>query len=296
MLSKRALTERKDNLLCRLSDCDICPRNCHVNRQKGERGICSTGRHAQVSSYNLHFGEEPPISGFRGSGTIFFTHCNLKCCFCQNYPISQLGHGREVSSPELAEIMLRLQEKGAHNINFVTPTHVIPQIIEALEIARERGFCLPLVYNSGGYDKVETLKLMEGIIDIYMPDAKYYDEKKSEKYSSAPDYFRVNQEALLEMHRQVGELVLNKEGIATRGLLIRHLVLPENISSSREILEFISKRISPETYLSIMAQYHPAHTAVKYHELNRRITRKEYQQVLDWADEFGLHQGYRQEI
>ncbi len=192
--------------------------------------------------------------------------------------------------------MLRLQEKGAHNINFVTPTHVIPQIIEALEIARERGFCLPLVYNSGGYDKVETLKLMEGIIDIYMPDAKYYDEKKSEKYSSAPDYFRVNQEALLEMHRQVGELVLNKEGIATRGLLIRHLVLPENISSSREILEFISKRISPETYLSIMAQYHPAHTAVKYHELNRRITRKEYQQVLDWADEFGLHQGYRQEI
>ena len=259
-----------------------------------ERGFCEAGKRVAVSSYNLHFGEEPPISGYRGSGTIFFTHCNLRCCFCQNYPISQLGNGQEVEISELAKMMVKLQKLGAHNINFVTPTHFVPQIVEALELAVREGLNIPLVYNSGGYDSVETLKLLDGVVDIYMPDAKYSNSQSAQTYSRAADYFEVNKKALLEMHRQVGDLKMDKEGIAKQGLLIRHLVMPEDIVGSRGVLEFIARNISQNTYMSIMAQYHPAHLAFEFPELSRKISKTEYDAVLKMADELGLERGWRQ--
>lgn len=288
-----------------LESCTICPRNCKVNRLKNELGFCKIGKNPKVSSYNLHFGEEPPVSGYNGSGTIFFTGCNLKCVFCQNYPISQLNHGNEISIKKLAEIMIYLQKQNAHNINFVTPTHVIPQILEGLVTAKKDGLKIPIVYNSGGYEKVDTLKLLNGIVDIYMPDAKYSDNKMAEKYSNAPDYWEYNKQVLKEMHRQVGELQV-KNGIATKGLLIRHLVLPENIAGSEKVFKFISEEISKKTYMSIMAQYHPAafneprlrraNHADDFDELTRKITEKEYNAALKSADDYGLTRGWRQEL
>jgi len=292
---KGILGKRSEELNVLLENCRICPRNCQVNRLKDEKGFCGAGRGVVVSSYNLHFGEEPPISGHRGSGTIFFTHCNLRCCFCQNYPISQLGNGRDVEISDLAKMMLKLQDLGAHNINFVTPTHFVPQIVEALELAAGNGLRIPLVYNSGGYDSRDTLLLLDGIIDIYMPDAKYSDPNSARTYSRASDYFEVNRKALLEMYRQVGDLKMDREGIAMKGLLIRHLVMPQDIAGSREVLEFIAKKISKNTYMSIMAQYHPAHLAFEFPELSRRITKKEYDVVLKIADELGLERGWRQD-
>ncbi len=288
------LKKRKEELNKLLKKCQLCPRKCLVNRLRNEKGFCGAGKRVAVSSYNLHFGEEPPISGYRGSGTIFFTHCNLRCCFCQNYPISQLGNGREVEISQLAKMMLKLQELGAHNINFVTPTHFVPQIVEALEPAVREGLKIPLVYNSGGYDSEETLKLLEGIVDIYMPDAKYSNPDSARKYSTADDYFAVNKKALLEMHRQVGDLEMDGEGIARQGLLIRHLVMPEDVVGSRRVLEFITGNISQNTYMSIMAQYHPAHMAFEFPELSRRISQIEYDAVLKIADELGLERGWRQ--
>ena len=293
---KGFLRKRREELDKLLQDCHLCPRLCRANRWEDEKGFCGAGRRAVVSSYNLHFGEEPPISGYRGSGTIFFTHCNLRCCFCQNYPISQLGNGQEVEAGEVARMMVRLQKLGAHNINFVTPTHFVPQIVEALELAIKDGLKIPLVYNSGGYDSLETLQLLDGIVDIYMPDAKYSDPESGRKYSRAADYFEVNKKALLEMHRQVGDLKMDKEGIAKRGMLVRHLVLPEDIAGSRKVLEFIARSISQDTYMSIMAQYHPAHLAFEFPELSRRISKKEYDAVLKIADELGLERGWRQEL
>ncbi len=293
---KTILEERRRQLFKELENCRICPRKCGINRIKDAKGYCRTGRFALVSSYNLHFGEEPPISGSNGSGTIFFTNCNLHCKFCQNYPISQLGHGNEIDAIGLSDIMLELQSRGAHNINFVTPTHVVPQIVEALCIAVEKGLEIPLVYNSGGYDSRETLKLLEGIIDIYMPDAKYGSEESAKKYSDAPNYFNINRDALEEMHNQVGDLKCNSNGIAFRGLLIRHLVLPHNIAGSKKVLSFIAKDISKKTYMSIMAQYHPAYHAYDYIELSRRPLLEEYQEVLDWADLLGLRSGWRQDF
>lgn len=281
-----------DNLL---EKCTLCPRQCKVNRLKNEKGFCQVGKNPVISSFNLHFGEEPPISGYRGSGTIFFTRCNLHCVFCQNYPISQLGHGKEISVEELSQIMLKLQKEGAHNINLVTPTHFVPQIIAAYYLAGEN-LHLPLVYNCGGYESQETLKLLEGIVDIFMPDAKYSDDKMALKYSNAPNYWQINKLALKEMFRQVGELKINDKGIATRGLLVRHLVLPENLAGSQEILHFIAKEISQDTYMSIMAQYHPAHLAYQFSELSHKITKKDYKKVLEIADREGLHRGWRQEI
>lgn len=278
-----------------LSKCSVCPRNCNVNRLKNELGFCKIGRNPKISAYNLHFGEEPPISGVHGSGTIFFTGCNLRCVFCQNYPISQLCNGNEITVEKLAGIMVALQNQNADNINLVTPTHVMPQIIEAVLLAKNKGLKIPIVYNSGGYEKVETLKLLKGIIDIYMPDAKYSDDNISEKYSSAKNYWGVTKETLKEMHGQVGNLQI-KNGIATKGLLIRHLVLPENIAGSRKVFKFIAKKISPKTYMSIMAQYHPANKTGDFPELQRKITDKEYQKVLYWADELGLVNGWRQEL
>ncbi|MFB0526237.1 MAG: radical SAM protein [bacterium] len=288
------LEKRKEELYKLLEKCRLCPRKCLVNRLQDEKGFCGAGKRVAVSSYNLHFGEEPPISGYRGSGTIFFTHCNLRCCFCQNYPISHLGNGQEVEISQLAKMMVKLQKLGAHNINFVTPTHFVPQIVEALELAIREGLNIPLVYNSGGYDSVETLKLLDGVVDVYMPDAKYSNPQSARTYSRADDYFEVNKKALLEMHRQVGDLKMDKEGIARQGLLIRHLVMPEDVVGSRKVLEFIAKNISQNTYMSIMAQYHPAHLAFEFPELSRRISKREYDAVLKTADELGLERGWRQ--
>ncbi|MGD2279372.1 MAG: radical SAM protein [Candidatus Omnitrophota bacterium] len=285
------LEKIKDALLKKMESCDLCPRNCRVNRLKGELGFCKTGRNALVSSYNLHFGEEPPLAGRGGSGTIFFTWCNLGCIYCQNFTISHLGEGVEATPQELAEIMLSLQRRGAHNINFVTPTHVPAQIMEALIPAIEGGLKLPLVYNSGGYDKPETLEEMEGVFDIYMPDAKYSDEHHSLKYSSAKDYWKVCKEVLLEMHRQVGDLVINEEGIAERGLLIRHLVLPNRLAGSFAVLDFIAEKISKDSYVNIMEQYHPCFQAYKHKEISRSITMDEFKEALDYAEEIGLHRG-----
>jgi len=283
------------NFSALLEKCSVCPRNCNVNRLKNEIGFCKIGKNPKVSAYNLHFGEEPPISGTHGSGTIFFTGCNLRCVFCQNYPISQLHNGNEITVEKLAEIMMTLQNQNADNINLVTPTHIVPQIIEAVLLAKKKGFNIPIVYNSGGYEKVETIKLLDGIIDMYMPDAKYSDDKSAKKYSDARDYWKVNKAALKEMHRQVGDLQI-KNGIAVKGLLIRHLVLPENIAGSKKVFEFISKEISPKTYISIMSQYHPANRTDEFPELQRKITDKEYLRVINWAGEFGLTRGWRQEI
>jgi len=290
------LRKRAEELNKLLEKCRLCPRKCLVNRLQDEKGFCGAGRRVVVSSWNLHFGEEPPISGYHGSGTIFFTHCNLRCCFCQNYPISQLGNGQEVEISELARMMVRLQKLGAHNINFVTPTHFVPQIVEALGIAIEEGLKIPLVYNSGGYDAEETLQLLDGIVDIYMPDAKYSTPQSGRTYSKAADYFEVNKKALLEMHHQVGDLEMDKEGIAKRGLLIRHLVMPQDVVGSRKVLEFIARNISKNTYMSIMAQYHPAHLAFEFPEISRRIYKREYDAVLKMADELGLERGWRQDF
>lgn len=275
-----------------LEECSLCPRQCRVNRLEGEKGFCQGGRLPMVSSFGPHFGEEPPLVGRRGSGTIFFTHCQLACQFCQNYDISQLGHGEEISLKELAKRMLSLQRMGCHNINFVTPTHFVPQIIAALSLAIEGGLTIPLVYNCGGYESMETLRLLDGIIDIYMPDAKYNDPDKAEMFSKAPRYPQVMKIALKEMHRQVGDLIMNEEGIAERGLLVRHLILPHRLAGSREIIRFLAREISPHTYVNIMDQYHPCYRAHHYPLLARRIMPGEYQEAIDIALKEGLRRGF----
>lgn len=278
-----------------LKNCALCPRSCQIDRFHNNNGFCHAGLLPEISSFNAHFGEEPPISGSRGSGTIFFTHCNLHCVFCQNYPISQLGNGTAVTIEELTRIMLLLQSKKCHNINLVTGTIYVPQILAALEQAIQKGFCLPLVYNCGGYESLDTLRLLDGIIDIYLPDAKYSDKAMADKYSQAPNYWEICQAALLEMHRQVGELQFNEQGLAVKGLLIRHLVLPENIAGSLPLLEFIATCISPQTHLSIMSQYSPRHLACGIAELNRQISKKEYDTVLNKLKQLNLNNGWIQE-
>lgn len=277
-----------------LSACRLCPRECGVDRTAGETGVCRSGMAPIVSSYNDHHGEEPPISGSRGSGTIFMTNCNLKCIFCQNYPISQLGNGGEITCERLAEMCLELQQRGCHNINFVTPTHFMPQILKAIWIAARRGLTIPIVYNCGGYEGLDALRLLEGVVDIYMPDIKYGTDEFSETYSSAPDYATHNRAALHEMYRQVGPLVMDENGIAVRGLIVRHLVLPNDISRSVRALEFIASELSTDVFMSIMQQYFPAHKAPASLEMSRRITDDEYDAVVDAADRFGLINGYIQ--
>lgn len=275
-----------------LEHCNICPRKCEVNRLKGESGHCNTGKNAVVSSYGSHFGEEKELVGQHGSGTIFFSYCNLHCVFCQNYDISQRGEGYKVSAEQLAKMMIDLQNQGCHNINLVSPTHIVPQFLQALLIAQEKGLNLPIVYNSGGYDSVETLRLLDGVIDIYMPDAKYGSDETGEKYSGVKDYWTVNRLALQEMYRQVGNLIINENGVAERGLLIRHLVLPNQIAGSFEVLKFIAEHISKNAYVNIMDQYRPCYLADKYSELARRITQKEYDEVIDIAHSVGLTRGF----
>ena len=276
-----------------MESCRLCPRRCKVDRMKGQVGFCKAGLAPMVSSFHAHFGEEPPISGARGSGTIFFTNCSLKCVYCQNYPISHLAEGREVSVKALAGMMMELQTKACHNINFVTPTHYMPQILEAVFLARESGLSIPLVYNCGGYESLEALEILDGIIDIYMPDMKYSNSAVSKKYSSAPDYFEVSKKAVKEMHAQVGDLKIEK-GIAKKGLLIRHLVLPDDLAGSSAIFDFIVNELSPHIYVNIMAQYYPCHLAYKFPRLSRRITRREYVDTLNLAKEKGLSCGFKQ--
>ena len=276
-----------------LEACHLCPRHCGINRWAGESGQCRITNQAIVSSYGPHFGEESPLVGRHGSGTIFFTRCNLSCLYCQNYTISQLGEGSFASRQELAGMMLSLQSRGCHNINLVSPTHVVPHILEALEIAAGSGLHLPLVYNSGGYDSIETLKLLDGIIDIYMPDMKYSDAKTGEQLSGIKDYPRVNRAAVREMHRQVGDLQIDEAGVAERGLLVRHLVLPHGLAGTREIVSFLSREISPNTYLNIMAQYHPCYQAFSQPQLARPVSQAEYAEAVKWAHQQGLHRGKR---
>ncbi len=256
---------------------------------KGELGACKTGSLSQVSSFGPHYGEEAPLSGWKGSGTIFFTNCNLHCCYCQNYDISQKGTGSEVQPEELAGMMLKLKDMGCHNINLVSPTHVIPQILAAVFIAAQAGLDLPVVYNSGGYDSSDSLALLDGIVDIYMPDMKYSNEVIARKYSKIPDYPRINRMALHEMSRQVGDLQLDEIGIAFRGLLVRHLVLPNDLAGSKEILRFLAEEISPNTYLNLMDQYRPCYQAGQFPELNRRVTHEEFLEVYQLAKQFGLY-------
>ncbi len=276
------LKKRVEKALSMLKKCNVCPHKCEVNRLKNEKGICKTGRNAIVSSYFPHHGEEFPIRGYSGSGTIFITNCNLKCVYCQNYDISQLGQGEEITANELAKVMLTLQSQGCHNINFVTPSHVFPQILEALLIAVENGLKIPIVYNTSSYDSIETLKLLEGIVDIYLPDFKYADNSLAEKYSKIKNYFDIASKAIKEMHKQVGDLVTDSNGIAIKGVLVRHLVLPNNIAGTEKIVKFL-KSLSPYFAINIMAQYHPCYKAFEYPELSRRITEKEYKTALSYA-------------
>lgn len=272
----------------RLRECDLCARQCRVDRRRGEVGGCNTGERAVVCSYHAHFGEEDPLVGTHGSGTIFFSWCNLRCQYCQNYDISQMGTGREVEPEALAAMMLQLQAEGCHNINFVSPSHVVAQILAGLLIAAEAGLRLPLVYNTGGYDSLAALQLLDGVFDIYMPDMKYADEATARKYSKIKDYPAVNQAAVKEMHRQVGDLTLDERGVARRGLLVRHLVLPNGLAGTAEIARFLAQEVSRDTYINVMDQYRPCYRAAEYPELNRRLTPAEYEEAVRAVQSAGL--------
>jgi putative pyruvate formate lyase activating enzyme len=288
-MKKEDLKKRVDRARSLLSPCTVCPRNCGVDRLENKLGVCKTGEKAIVSSFNPHFGEENPLVGRGGSGTIFFSHCNLKCIFCQNYEISHMGEGDEVDPGKISAIMLYLQKLGCENINFVSPTHVVPQILASLPKAMERGLRLPLVYNTGGYDTVETLRLLEGIIDIYMPDAKYSSPEVSKQLSGVEDYPQANRDALREMHRQVGDLELDHRGVAKSGLLVRHLVLPGGLSGTEEVTDFIAREISTDTYINIMDQYRPCYRAGELDLLDRSLTGREYEEAVKAAKKNGLH-------
>ena len=283
-----SLQKKSDALIRRMELCTLCPRKCKVNRLIGETGICRTGRYASIYSAHAHFGEEPPLVGFSGSGTIFFTNCSLMCNFCQNFEISHLGEGQEIPPVELAARMLSLQWAGCHNINFVTPSHVVPQIIEALCIAVEQGLNIPLVYNSSGYDDPETIKLLEGVFDIYMPDLKFFNSELSGETCYAPDYAEWAKASVLEMHRQVGNLVTDGNGIACRGLIIRHLIMPGQLNDTKKVLEFIAEEVSPVTYTNIMPQFSPFGEVSKHPVLGRRITKLEFEQALGYGRSLGL--------
>lgn len=284
------LTERVDRALLALRSCQVCPRDCRVDRLGDRFAVCKTGRYALVASYFPHFGEEDCLRGWKGSGTIFFSGCNLRCVFCQNFDISWRPQGTPALPATLAAMMLELQAQGCHNINFVTPEHVVPQIIEALPLAVESGLKLPIVYNTSAYDSMESLELMDGIVDIYMPDFKYWDPEMARKYSKVADYPEVARQTIKEMYRQVGDLVMDEDGLAKRGLIVRHLVMPENIAGTREVMRWIARELSPRTYVNIMAQYYPAGKVSRseYAEINRRATACEYQEAIEEAWRAGL--------
>lgn len=291
------LQQRATRLMSRLSSCDICPRRCMVDRLNGEAGYCHSEEQPMVAAYCAHRGEEPAVSGIYGSGTIFFANCNLRCVFCQNYQISQnwhMQHGNTISIEMLADHMIELQERGCHNINFVSPTHFVPQIVQALVLAVPRGLKLPLVYNTNGYDSLETLRELDGIIDIYLPDIKYADADMALKYSDAPAYVTIVRDAIQEMYRQTGNLLLDEHGIAFRGVIVRHLVLPHDIAGSRQSLNWLAHAVSADVSLSLMSQYHPVHLAHRFPEINRHISLREYNRVMAALDECGLENGWVQ--
>lgn len=274
------MKDRIESLKELLAECSLCPRECGADRQNGERGKCGAGQSVEISGYGPHFGEEPPLVGGGGSGTIFFAHCSLRCVFCQNFSTSRGKDCYPVSTDELTGIMLKLQRMGCVNINLVTPTHYLPQILEAWDKARSRGMLLPLVYNCSGYEKLEILRQLDGIVDIYMPDIKYADNETARKYSHVEDYTTVAKTALKEMHRQVGDLALDEDGVAERGLLIRHLVLPGGLAGTEELMRFIADEVSPESWINVMDQYYPAYLAHRYPGINRRVSAKEYRAAL----------------
>jgi putative pyruvate formate lyase activating enzyme len=296
-VSQSELQKRIDAAWALLESCRACPRECGVNRLKNDKlGFCRSGLNAVVASASPHHGEEPPISGTRGSGTIFFANCNLRCVYCQNYPISQMGTGSEKAPGELACQMLWLKEQGCHNLNLVTPTHFMPQFLKALGIARERGYDLPVVYNTSGYESLEALRLLEGIVDIYMPDMRYSDGPAGIRYSAAPHYPEINRIAVKEMFRQVGNLVIGDDGVARRGLLVRHLVLPGGLSGTEGIMKFLAEEISKDVYISLMSQYFPAYKASSIKQLSRRITEEEYEEACRIREKQGLENGWVQEL
>ena len=289
LLRRGELSSRIEQAYQHLEDCDLCARYCHMNRRETIKGaVCRTGERAVVNSFGPHHGEEDSLRGTNGSGTIFFSWCNLRCVFCQNWEISHKGMGREVEPDELADMMLNLQERGCHNINFVTPSHVVAQIIAAVDIAAQKGLRIPLVYNTGGYDSPEALALLDGIIDIYMPDMKYGDSAIARKYSKVRNYVEINFAAVREMHRQVGDLQLDSKGVALRGLLVRHLVLPHNLAGSETILAFLADEISSNTYLNLMDQYHPCYRTDENPPLDRCLTIDEFKEALQLTKKYGI--------
>ncbi|MHB1296247.1 MAG: radical SAM protein [Anaerolineae bacterium] len=293
----RALNQRVAEARERLAACDLCPRRCGVNRLNGETGFCRSGAVARVASWNVHRWEEPPISGTRGSGTVFFSNCTARCLFCQNYPISQLGVGQDADTERLAGMMLELQRRGVHNVNLVTPTHYVPQILAAVEVAAQQGLRIPLVYNTSGYDCVETLRLLEGVVDIYLPDAKYTDDAVAERLSGYRDYVPNNRAALREIVRQVGAgLELDAQGLARRGVILRHLVLPHGLSQTPEVLQWVAENLSRDLHVSLMAQYFAAHKAVGDPELGRKLLPEEYDEALEAFERAGLENGWQQEL
>ena len=297
MISDTELNERIEAAYKLLESCRVCPRECGVNRLKNDKlGFCRSGLNPVISSASAHKGEEPPLSGTRGSGTIFFASCNLRCVYCQNYPISHMGNGAERTPGELACQMLWVQEEGCHNLNLVTPTHFMPQILKALGIAKKRGFHLPIVYNTSGYESIEALKLLDGIVDIYLPDMRYSDDTAGRRFSAAPHYTEINRGSVREMYRQVGNLVIDEHGIAKRGLIVRHLVLPNGLSGTEGVMKFLAEEVSKDVYISLMSQYFPAFKATQIKELSRRITEEEYDEAYRIMRERGLENGWVQEI
>ena len=286
----------QSNYLKELEKCEICPHKCKVNRIKGQIGRCKATDKIKIALYSIHKYEEPCISGEKGSGTIFFSNCNLNCIYCQNYEISQLGKGKEISIERLAEIMLELQEKDVENINLVTPTSYTVQIIEAIKIAKSNGLHIPIIYNTNGYESIETIKKLEGYIDVYMPDLKYYYNKIGKRYSKIDNYFEITTKAILEMYNQVGKTLLDERGIIKKGLMIRHLVLPNNIENSKKILKWIKENINNDVYINVMAQYFPTYKAKEDEKLNRKLTQNEFKEIENFVYELDIKNGYMQEL
>ena len=285
-----------EKILTNLERCNICPHKCQVNRIKGQIGKCKSGNKVKIALYSIHNFEEPCISGKNGSGTIFFSNCNLNCVFCQNYEISQLGQGKEFEINELADIMIKEQEKGVENINLVTPTSYIIQIAESIKIAKGKGLKIPIVYNTNSYENIESLKLLDGLVDIYLPDLKYYYNKLGKRYSNVENYFEIATNAILEMYRQVGNVQIDSNGILQKGVVIRHLVLPNHIENSKKVLKWIKENLDNKVFVSIMAQYFPTYKAKNIEKINRKLTKKEYQEIMEYVDSIGLDNGYVQEL
>lgn len=279
-----------------LNSCTICPHNCKINRNNGQIGRCRSGDKVKIALASVHNYEEPCISGKNGSGTIFFSNCNLSCIYCQNYKISQLGKGYELSVEELANIMLKQQEKGVNNINLVTPTMYVYQIIEAIKIARKRGLKIPIIYNTNGYENVKTIQHLNGYVDIYLPDLKYYSNELSKKYSKIDNYFKYATEAIKEMYKQVGSPIFDENGIIKKGLIIRHLVLPNHLQNSKHILKWIKENMPEDTYVSVMAQYFPTYKAKEDNLINRKLNKKEYREIEEFLYTLNLENGYMQEL